>query len=77
MSPDLLRARFTYSLVLLGLALLQQDRSKRPRLNKDEDESASDDQAPSVEKQIEHVTSAVAPVLLPMLDLLSELEEEE
>ena len=76
-SPDLVRWRFTYSLVLIGIALLQHDRSKRTGSDQNEEESASADQAPSVEKQIEYVTSAVAPVLLPMLDLLSEQEEEE
>lgn len=76
-SPNLLRARFTYSLVLLGLALLQQDRSKRTDSSENEGEPGSDDKAQSVEKQIEYVTSAVAPVLLPMVDLLSDLEEEE
>ncbi len=76
MSPDLLQARFTYSLVLMGLALLQHDRSKRTGSDGNEDESASDDPAQSVESQIEYVTSAVAPVLLPMLDLLSEQEEQ-
>jgi len=76
-SPDLLRARFTYSLVLIGLALLQHARANRVGLRQREDEATSDDETPSVEDQIEYVTSAVAPVLLPMLDLLSEQEEEE
>jgi hypothetical protein len=63
----LLEAKFKYGNVLLGLAMLYDDEQH--------DEDGSDE--PRVQDKISAVTQAVAPVLLPMIDQLSGLEESE
>lgn len=78
--PQVTRARFTYGLVLLGLALLQENESPRAKTNKtdaeENDEQDEDDGEPTIERQVDQFTQAVAPVLLPMIELLGALDEE-
>ena len=66
--PDVLESRFIYGVVLLGLGLLEQDAS-RP---------AQDGQAAepggNIEEAIEHFSRGVAPVLLPMIESLGNLD---
>ena len=75
-SPLLLEAKFKYAGVLVGLALLDDER-RRDKC-KAEKESANDfgDHEP-VEDQIRRVTESLAPVLIPMIDNLSGLTESE
>lgn len=75
-SPKLLEAKFTYALVLLGLALLQDDRGKRPSTTAPGAEQGEDEE-PNVERQIDRFTSAIAPIILPMLDLLAGVGDDE
>ncbi len=73
--PSLVKTRFSYALVLIGLALLQDARAKpAPEENGDE-EAADEPREPNLEKRIADVTSALAPILLPMLDLLPDMAE--
>lgn len=65
----LLEAKFKYGNVLLGLALLHADDPS--------DNDYDDDESQSVQDQIRQVSDAVAPVLLPMIDQLSGLNESE
>jgi len=64
-----LEAKFKYGNVLLGLAMLHEadlkSNGKKP----------SDENEIPVTDQIDHVTRAVAPVLLPMIDQLSGIDE--
>ncbi|MBM3982078.1 MAG: hypothetical protein FJ304_17805 [Planctomycetes bacterium] len=75
--PKLLRARFTYGMVLLGLALVQQDEAEKARAKKDGEEAGVDEALANVECRVAEFTQAVAPVLLPMIDSLGDLNEEE
>lgn len=68
--PRTLEAKFKYGNVLLGLAMLHDDENNRGNRNDQEKES-------SVQEQIRLVTSAVSPVLLPMIDQLSGLSDDE
>lgn len=71
--PRLLEAKFKYGNVLLGLAMLHQ-------ANGNGNIRASNEEGgdgPSVQDRIRHVSSAVAPVLLPMIDQLSGLNEDD
>jgi hypothetical protein len=64
-------------LVLLGLALLQQDEiDKRKPKTSDEEADAEPDSCSSIEERVELVATAVAPVLLPMIESLGALDEE-
>ena len=74
----LLEAKFKYGNVLLRLAMLH-DREKRPGQEGNGSEFADDakdgEQRQTVQDNIREVSSAVAPVLIPMIDELSGLEE--
>ncbi len=64
----LIEAKFKYANVLFGLAMLHDDEHHG-------DGDATD--GPSVQDRIRAVSQAVAPILLPMIDQLSGLDESE
>ena len=69
---DLLESRFIYGIVLLGLGLLEQDTSRTVR-----DGSTMDEKTESnIEDAIERFSRGVAPVLLPMIESLGNLDQE-
>lgn len=71
--------RFKYGLVLLGLAVLQQEmqKAKPPAIDDTGEENNDDDTGGNVEDRVEEFSSAVAPVLLPMIESLGDLEIDE
>lgn len=74
--PHLLEAKFKYGNVLLGLAMLHQAENNnklRTRGNQNEGHR----QEGTVQEQIRQISKAVAPVLLPMIDQLAGLNEED
>jgi hypothetical protein len=80
--PKVIRARFTYGMVLLGLALVQQDevekaqaKTKKPGADEEEQKEKEETEV-NIEKRVAEFTQAVAPVLLPMIESLGELDEE-
>lgn len=81
-NPGLLEAKFKYANVLLGLAMLH-DAERNGRLQGGEDHSAKsasnagNGEGESVQDAIRRVSSAIAPVLLPIIDQLSGLTEEQ
>lgn len=70
--PKLLEARFKYSMVLLGLSLLNLNREK----NKDNSENKNED-GENIYEKISLFTKAASSVVLPMIANLGELEIEE
>jgi hypothetical protein len=72
---DMIRARWKYGLVLMGIALLHDDLQAKKRKNEkelaDEEESGE-----NIEKRVDAFTRAIAPVLLPMISSLGALELE-
>ena len=80
-NSDLLRNRFVYGNVLLGLAILHQDELDAKLKNqgdieveKDEEDGESE---PNIEDRVESFTRATAPVLLPMIEHLSVIDADE
>jgi hypothetical protein len=68
---EMTKGRWVYGLVLMGLALLHDD----VQTKKSRPANATAEQEPeSIEKQIEHFTQALAPVLLPMINSLGAME---
>lgn len=65
-----LQARFEYSLVLLGLAMLHDNNELAATTDQEDDNE-------DIETKIEKISRAVAPILLPMIDTLGDLEETE
>jgi hypothetical protein len=72
----LLQARYQYGLVLLGLALLHQDAQDKKHQKNDE-HPPEDREEDSISNRVEHITSAIAPVLLPMISQLGSMELDE
>lgn len=66
--------KFIYGLVLIGLALIQDDRARRQLQRRVDDDEAK---APAIEDVVRIVSSAVAPVLLPILETLGGLSLDE
>lgn len=65
---ELIRARWRYALVLVGLALLHDDaKTPKPKVEESENENGKDH---DIQTKIEHFTRALAPVILPMIDSL-------
>lgn len=71
---QLIRARWKYGLVLVGLALLHDDAQKQKSV--EASESSEDEAGPNIERRVEDFTKAVAPVLLPMINSLGSLDVE-
>lgn len=72
----LLKARFTYGMVLVGLGLLQQEMTK-DALQSGNSESERDDEdraSGGVEERVEQVTKALAPIVLPMIESLGAID---
>jgi hypothetical protein len=80
-NAELLRNRFVYGNVLLGLALLHQEeldkklrRDQRAESEGDEDEASPEQ---NIEDRAAQFTRAVAPVLLPLIESLGMFDVEE
>ena len=76
--PQVTQARFTYGLVLLGLALLQQEEvdKKAQKAAIVEDDEGETESGGNIEERVERMGTAVAPILLPMIESLGDLDEE-
>jgi hypothetical protein len=69
-SDELLTAQWKYGLVLIGLGLLQEDRRHGSG------SEHSNDEADGLPEAVDRLSRAVAPVLLPMIDYLGDLDLE-
>ncbi len=68
---SLLKARFMYGMVLVGLGMLQQDIADQSGRS---DEAEENDGCGNIEERVEGVTKALAPIMLPMIDSLGALD---
>lgn len=79
-APELLKARFVYSLVLTGMALIQAD-AERQKTKPDDENKLGDDTGDNgeltFEERVFQTSAALAPVLLPMIESLGGLTEEQ
>jgi hypothetical protein len=73
---QLLKARFTYGMVLVGLGLLQQELTSNLQSGpaKEEQEEREDHHGLGIEDKVESVTRALAPIILPMIESLGSIE---
>lgn len=74
---EMIRARWKYGLILIGLALLHDDNQSKKARAQSDDTGPEDENVESIETQVERFTRAVSPVLLPMINSLGALEVEE
>lgn len=76
--PELVRAQFTYGMVLLGLALIQQDIADQNKEPLESEETENDHaNGASIEKKVEKFCRAIAPVVVPMINSLGSLSLED
>jgi len=77
---ELIHKRWQYSLVLVGLAFLHEDRQHRKTNHNDSNgsndfhEEVEDGGIETIEDKVAKVSTALAPVLLPMIDSLGSLD---
>ena len=71
--PELIKARFKYGLVLVGLGLIQHFKLKDDL----EKNNAEEFDKESIEQKVFEVSKALAPILLPLIDSLGSPEMEE
>jgi hypothetical protein len=78
--PEVTQARFKYGLVLVGLALVHDYMAARTKAKKaDEEEQDQEEDAGEVniEQRVAEFTKAIAPVLLPMIEHLGDLDADQ
>lgn len=73
--PRLIRARFKYGMMLIGLSILY-DFEESKKL-KNEDDETDEENGIIIEDKIEDATKAIAPVLLPMISNLGDLVDKD
>ena len=66
--PKLLKARYSYGMVLIGLAILHESK------NHSEDDTVGNNNERDIQGYVYDVTKAISSILLPMISGLSELE---
>lgn len=72
---ELINAKWNYGLVLVGLALLHDDRQcEKNKARESSAEEVEVDESETIEQRIEQFSRALAPVLLPMINTLGTLE---
>ncbi len=67
-NPDIVKSRWQFGMVLIGMALLNQEEPEG---------SDADDTRETLEERVFITTTAIAPVLLPLIEHLGGLSEEE
>ena len=73
---NLVKAQFKYGLVLIGLALIKPEAARKESANRNSPTDTSEDEI-STEEIVERYSSAVAAVLIPVINSLGELNVEE
>jgi hypothetical protein len=74
---EVLKARWKYGLVLVGLALLHDEVQAKKSKILDESANPEDSNGENVQTRIERITRALAPILLPMINSLGALDLED
>lgn len=72
-SPELLERRFVCAMVLVGLGVLQDDRRSNPGADRVDDDGEKEEV--SVADRVDMFSRSIAPLLLPMIDGLGSISE--
>jgi hypothetical protein len=76
LDQDLMKARYKYGMVILGLALLH-NHAESKKLKIENEDSEEENAVVNIEDKIEEFTRAVALVLIPMISTLGESDLKE
>ena len=74
-NPEMLKARWQYGMVLIGMALLKDD--KAPGVFDGNGQESEGDEKESPEDIVYKATAAIAPVLLPLIEHLGALSDDD
>lgn len=75
--PKILKARWKYGLALIGMALVQADSQSKKAQGDGDAVNLDQEEAPTLEQRVFDITSAIAPVILPIVETLGSLTEEQ
>jgi hypothetical protein len=73
---EIIKARWKYGLVLVGLALLHDDAQSDKSQKQDDSDLAEEKNGESLPARLERFTKALAPILLPMINSMGSLDLE-
>ena len=76
-NPGVVKSKWQFGLVLIGMALLRAADESESNGTESSNDPVEDDQETSVEDQVSRATAAIAPVLLPLIEHLGALTENE
>lgn len=76
-NDKVVQLRFEIGCVLIGLALLYEESQRNKHDSVDSDIGHSDESLDHIEETVSKVSEAIAPFLLPMLDSLGSLDDED
>jgi hypothetical protein len=71
------RARFKYGLVLLGLAILQQELLEKNKTDEESRDEEFESRKENIEDKVDVFSKAIASVLIPMIVSLGDLDLED
>jgi hypothetical protein len=71
--PDALKSQYKYGMILIGLSLLRSEGITEKE--EDKEEKVKSEKEEPIYERISKTTRAIAPILLPMISSLGELEE--
>ena len=74
-NPDIVKSKWQYGMVLIGMALLRDSSEAVPPNGADH--AARNDEDVTPEERAFVATAAIAPVLLPLIEHLGNLSDEE
>ncbi len=74
-TPDIVKARWQYGMVLIGMALLRDDKAQVGPSSNGQASQIDDRESP--EGVVYRATAAIAPVLLPLVEHLGGLSDED
>ena len=76
-SPEIMKARWKFGMTLIGMALLRDLENAEAGTEPENDSVRDDEAGPAPAEQVFKSTAAIAPVLLPLIEHLGGLSEEE
>ena len=74
-NPDIVKARWQYGMVLIGMALLRDDKAQVSPGNNGQATESDGRESPEPEEVVYRATAAIAPVLLPLVEHLGGLSD--
>ena len=72
----ILKKRFVYGMTLIGLAMIHDDKQREAQRKSEQADEISEEEDPPVSDRVQSFTTAIASILLPLIDSLGSLAPE-